>query len=268
MAPFFTFFVDKTESERCAPFIKKLDRYYPSFADGLYVSPPDMKKKYQDSNAKFFAFDFGELLMFDLDTVTEIEPLLTLTMDKTTRMSQEHWVVVYKFLKAVFSDEYVDTDEMYKIYHPVKVPEEKFQLTKQIEITEKLPEDYSFVYTIEDNVAYCQVTKPHTDMPYTAVIRDYSSVGFEPLFTAMYVSSSWGLCNHDHVFLSKLWKYLNMDGDLDIENRLAAEIQKCQQGKPEPELYRLDISGVKEQLSKKQKRRDILNADPSKFIKL
>jgi len=59
-----------------------------------------------------------------------------------------------------------------------------------------------------------------------------------------------------------------MDGELDLENRLAAEILKCQNGKPEPELYRLDIMGVKEQLSNKQKRRDISAADSSKFIKL
>jgi hypothetical protein len=268
MSPFFTFFVDKTESDRCAPFIKKLDAYYPSFADGLYVSPAEMKRRYDGANAKFFAHDFGELIMFDLDTVTEIEPLLTLTMDKTTRMTNEKWVTVYKFLKAVFSNDDVDTREMHKIVPPVTLITEKPQLIKESDPPAKLPDDYSFVYAVENDIAYCQITKPHTDMPYTAVIREYSKVGFEPLFTAMYVSSSWGVCNHDHVFLLKLWKYLNMSGELDLENRLAAEILKCQNGKPEPELYRLDISGVKEQLSQKQKRRDIKNADPNKFIKL
>jgi len=39
-------------------------------------------------------------------------------------------------------------------------------------------------------------------------------------------------------------------------------------GKPEPELYRLDIMGVKEQLSAKQKRRDFSTVDESKFIKI
>jgi hypothetical protein len=59
-----------------------------------------------------------------------------------------------------------------------------------------------------------------------------------------------------------------MEGPLDLENRLACEVKKCQEGKPEPELYRLDIMGVKEQLSIKQKRRTIDNVDPNKFIKL
>jgi hypothetical protein len=268
MAPFFTFFVDKNESERCAPYIKKLDKYYPSFADGVYVAPAAMKKRYAGSNAKFFAFDFVDLIMFDLETVSEIEPLLALTMDKSTRMSTESWSVVYKFLKAIFADEYIDLEDIHKLIPPVASQTEKIQLLKSVEIPKDQSNEYGFAYTVENNIAYCQVMKPYTDLPYTAVIRDFESVGFEPLFTALYVAQSWGVCNHDHVFLEKLWKYLNMDGPLDLENRLAREVQKCKDGKPEPELYRLDIMGVKEQLSIKHKRRTLEGVDKSKFIKL
>lgn len=268
MAPFFTFFVDKDESERCAPYIKKLDHYYPSFADGLYVSPALMKKRYDGANAKFFAFDFEDLIMFDLDAVNEIEPLLALTMDKPTRMTSESWMVVYKFLKAVFADEYVDLEEIHKIVPPIVTHEERIQLLKSEEIPKEQNKEYGFAYSVEDDIAYCQITKPYTDQPYTAVIRGFESKGFEPMFTALYVASSWGVCNHDHAFLEKLWKYLDMKGPLDLQNRLQCEIQKCQQGMPEPELYRLDISGVKEQLQTKHKRRHAIDVDPSKFIKL
>lgn len=268
MAPFFTFFVDKDDSGRCAPYIMKLDKYYPSFADGVYISPPVMKKRYDGSNAKFFAMDFEDLIMFDLDTVSEIEPLLAITMDKSTRMNDEKWTVIYKFLKAVFSDEYVDLTDIHKLVPPVPSPPEKTQLLKSKEIPREQNKEYGFAYSVEDNIAYCQVTKPYTDHPYTAVIRDFESKGFEPMFTALYVASSWGVCNHDHAFLERLWKYLNMPGSLDLENRLKCEIQKCQEGMPEPELYRLDISGVKEQLQNKHKRRHAVDVDPSKFIKL
>lgn len=269
MAPFFTFFVDKAESNRCAPYIKKLDKYYPSFADGIYISPPDMKKRYTGSNAKFFAFDFEDLIMFDLDAVSEIEPLLMLSMDKCTRMSAESWKVVYKFLEAVFNEEYVDVAEMHKLMPPpIKTPEQ-IQLHKSVEVPKDEPQDYGFCYSIEDDIGYCQITKPHTDRPYTAVIRNFERVGFEPLFTALYVASSWGVCSHDHLFLQKLWQYLNLDNEkLDLENRLAREIKLCQEGKPEPELYRLCISDVKEQLREKQKRRRVETVDPNKFIKL
>lgn len=269
MAPAFSFFVDKDESERCAPFIKKLDKYYPSFADGVYVSPAAMKKKYAGANMKFFAFDFEDLIMFDLDAVNEIEPLVALSMDSFTKMSKDSWMVVYRFLKAVFTDQKdIDLSEIHRLVPVIPVQKEKFQLLKSADKPPEPNKEYGFDYVVENDIAYCQVTKPYTDLPYTAVIRDFSEQGFEPLFTALYVSSSWGVCNLDHAFLVKLWKYLNMDGDLDLENRLAAEIQKCQNGKPEPELYRLDIMGVKEQLSAKQKRRDFSTVDESKFIKI
>jgi hypothetical protein len=268
MAPFFTFFVDKKDSGRCAPYIKKLDEYYPSFADGVYISPPDMKKRYQGSNAKFFAMDFQDLIMFDLDTVSEIEPLMAVTMDSFTKMNNDKWCVIYKFLKAVFEEEYINLEDIHKLIPPVPTPAEKIQLLKSKEIPKDQNKEYGFAYSVENNIAYCQVMKPYTDLPYTVVIRDFDTVGFEPLFTALYAASSWGVCNHDHVFLTKLWAYLNMYGDLDLENRLAAEIKKCQEGKPEPEVYRLDISGVKEQLSLKHKRRNVIDVDPSKFIRI
>lgn len=268
MSPFFTFFVDKAETDRCAPYILKLDKYYPSFADGIYVSPAVMKKRYQDANAKFFAYDCGVLVMFDLDTVTEIEPLLTLTMDRTTKMNRASWTVVYKFLNAVFSGDTPETEEMFKLFPPVAPQTEKVQLHKSSSPPKELPTDYSFAYEIVDNIAYCQITKPNTDRPYTAVIRDFENAGFEPMFTAIYVATSWGVCSYDHAFLVKLWKYLNMSGPLDLEKRLDIEIKKCREGKPEPELYRADISAVKEILSNKQKRRDLASVDQSKFIKL
>lgn len=269
MAPAFSFFVDKNESERCAPFIKKLDKYYPSFADGVYVTPAAMKKKYAGSNIKFFAYDFEDLIMFDLDAVNEIEPLIAASMDSTTRMTRDSWIVIYKFLKAVFTDQVdIDLTEIHKLIPVPPVMKEKMQLLKSADKPPEPNKEYGFDYVVENDIAYCQVTKPYTDLPYTAVIRDFSEQGFEPLFTALYVSSSWGVCNLDHAFLVKLWKYLNMEGELDLENRLAAEILKCQNGKPEPELYRLDIMGVKEQLSNKQKRRDFSTVDDSKFIKI
>lgn len=58
-----------------------------------------------------------------------------------------------------------------------------------------------------------------------------------------------------------------MPGELNIEERLIHEIELCKNGKPEPEVYRLDISGVKEQLSRKKKRNDEL-LDQSKFQRL
>lgn len=256
MAPSFTFFVDKKDTQYAAPYIKKLDPYYPSFVDGEYVDPRNMKSRYAGANAKFFAFDCGEFIMFDLETVDLIEPLMAITMDTFTPMNRKSWLVIFKFLKAVFADQ-EPGDLLTDMLELVPVPTilvEKTQLLKSSEPPKELPQEYGFEHLVEDDIAYCEITKPFTDLPYTCVIRNYSEVGFEPLFTALYVSSSWGVTNMDYAFLEKLWVFLNMDGAIDLENRLKREIELCKLGKPEPEVYRLNIVDTKDQMSRKKKR--------------
>jgi len=256
MAPFFTFFIDKKNSGYAAPFIKQLDKYYPSFVDSVYVSPLDMKKRYYGANAKFFAYDNGDLIMYDLESVDFIEPLICLSMDSFTKMGKKNWLVVFRFLKAVFEEPAVPEDilsTMYEIFKPPSLLPEKVLLSKSIEPKKEESTEYVFHYEVENDVAFCQVTKPFTDRPYTCIIRDFYKTGFEPLFTALYVCQSWGVTNLDHAFLMQLWAHLNMPGELNIEQRLLSEIELCKNGKPEPEVYRLDISGVKEQWSRKKK---------------
>jgi hypothetical protein len=267
MAPFFTFFIDKKETDYAAPFIKKLDTYYPSFVDSVYFTPLDIKSRYAGANAKFFGYDCSEFVMFDLETVDVIEPLVGLTMDTFTKMSRKNWMTVYKFLKLVFEDGDPDMTEIIEL---VPVPEplpEKVLLTKSVEPVKAERKDYGFDYEIEDNICYCQIEKPYTDNPYTVVIRDFETKGFVPLFTDLYVCQSWGVTSLDHGFLYKLWQYLDLPGDLDLENRLKHEIELCKNGKQEPEVYRLNIADVKHQLSRKKKR----HCEPvehNKFVRL
>lgn len=255
MAPFFTFFVDKKETSYAAPYIRKLGKYYPSFVDSIYFIPIDMKSRYARANAKFFAFDYDEFIMFDLETVDLIEPLIALTMDSFTKMNRKNWVVVHQFLQTVFEGGIPDMTEIEKLIPATSVITDKILLTKSVEPVKPQQTDYGFDYLVEENICYCQIEKPYTDNPYTCVIRDFETKGFIPLFTDMYVCQSWGVTNLDNAFLEKLWQHLNMPGEIDLENRLKNEIELCRGGKPEPEVYRLDISGVKEQLSRKKKRR-------------
>lgn len=256
MAPSFTFFVDKKDTQYAAPYIKKLDPYYPSFVDGVYIEPIMMKRRYDGAVAKFFAFDCGEFIMFDLETVDMIEPLVVVTMDSYTTMNRKSWMTIFKFLRAVFTGESVDDykEDMWQLIPKPMKMDEKMQLAKEAEQPKELPQEYGFEHLLEDDIAYCEIVKPHTDNPYTCVIRNYSEVGFEPLFTALYVCQSWGVTSLDYAFLEKLWVYLNMPGPMDLENRLKREIELCKAGKPEPEVYRLNIVDTKDQMSRKKKR--------------
>lgn len=267
MAPFFTFFVDKEKSHPVAPYIKTLDKYYPSFVDSD-IEPLKLKKKYDGSNTKFFAFDLGELVMYDLETVDLIPPLVAISMDSFTKMSNKNWITIFKFLKQVFAgDVEYDIEEETKKLVPKPIPQpEKIILHKSIEAPKELPQEYNFNFEIVDDICFAEIVKPYTDRPYTCVIRNFDQTGFEPLFTAVYVSQSWGVTNHDHLFLVKLWKYLNMDGELNLEERLKNEIELCKNGKPEPELYRAPIYEVKSLLSKKNK--PARELDPNKVMRL
>lgn len=121
-----------------------------------------------------------------------------------------------------------------------------------------LPTQYEFEMDYEEkqNIAFCQVTKPHTDRPYTVIVRDYSNRGLEPFFAGLFAVSSWGVSTADIAFLAHLWKHLNMKGHFDIDEILENATRACypsehSQGAPEPEVYRLSIPQTKLQLERK-----------------
>lgn len=272
MAPFFTFFVPKSETDRVAPYIKKLDRYYPSFVDSINVTGPMIKEKYHKSNSKFFGIDLDELVMFDIETVDILDPLVVLTVDTNRKMKMQEWKCVYNFLQKVFGSLEVDyelEEEMIKIVPKPVVAESQMLIDKTVEVSGST--EYGFRYEVIDgDICVCEIIKPYTDLPYTTIIRNYSERGFLPVFTALYVCQSWGVTNLDHGFMYKLWEYLNMSakyGELDLEKLLKDDIEKCKQGFPEPEVYRASIEGVSQIWSRKNKR---LTDDErtNKFIKL
>lgn len=249
-----------------------LDAHYPSFLDAVNTSPPLMKKKFDGANAKFFGFDCDELVMFELDTVDIIRPLVVLTVDTNRRMKRSEWLTVYKFLRDLFNSVEIDYELQSAMLKIVPKVATLANLAESIskDVTDRST-DYEFRYeNIDGDICVCEITKPFTDLPYTVVIREYSKNGLLPLFTAPYVAQSWGVTNLDHAFLYKLWEYLAMDekfGSLDLEKRLQNEIEACKNGKPEPEVYRADLETVISNWSKKQKRLEEAERS-NKFIKI
>lgn len=273
MAPFFTVLADDTNKLTNLHVASTLKKFYPIFVDGENKTPDQQKYKYKNSNCKFFGLEDAEWLMFGLDTVEYIKPLFLLSFDADTKVTKQDWKKILTWVRCIFDGE-VDGDLnewiLTMVPKPVECPE-KIILSKQIEPkTEELQKDYRFKYVIDTEIdrALFQVDKPYTDRPYTAVVRSFSKRGFLPFFTALYVSKTWGVSSHDHLFLQRVWTHLNMEtehGALDLEKRLKEDIEKCLPGEgrvpeAEPEVYRTDIMGVREIWSNKQKRlNDILN---------
>ncbi len=112
-----------------------------------------------------------------------------------------------------------------------------------------------------------EVIKPHTDNPYTTLTPEYSKKGHLPFFSSLFICNSWGVCNADLSFLHQIWRYLNMEGDCDLEQLYKDRTASCYPSpstvpEPEPMVFRRTLeeiveryaSGLVERGSKKSRR--------------
>jgi hypothetical protein len=111
---------------------------------------------------------------------------------------------------------------------------------------------------IEDRDLYIyEVTKPFTDLPYTTVTPQFSEKGHKPFFTSLFICSSWGVANSDIQFLYKMWKYLEMEGECNLEEMYKERVDNCYPApthapEPEPVVYRRPMEVVLEQFHEKE----------------
>lgn len=266
MAPFFT--VITANNPHSAHIIDTLTKVHSSpFVDGISQYTANFKQKYADMNGKFYTYENEKLYGFDYDELDLIIPHFILTFDKGVKVEKDDYVIISQYLVSVLNGKsgkaYVE-----KFKQLVILPDIVYHVEKTKADEPVLKEEYAFCYVLdsETDIAYCQITKPYTPEPYTVVIRNYSEKAFTPLFTDLYVCTSWGVCNHDAVFLQKLWVMLDMEkdyGPLDLENRLKKAIYDCtpREGytpKPEPEVYRLDYLAVQKRNNDRLKKKRLL----------
>jgi hypothetical protein len=117
--------------------------------------------------------------------------------------------------------------------------------------------DFHEYHVTGRDVSLFQIDKPFTDLPYTLVIRDFSKVGYLPLFSGFYIEMSWGVSPKDDQYLRFLWEKLGMTGECDLEKMQKERALRCYPGKgqvPEsqPEVYRKSIDQVLAMFQSKQ----------------
>jgi hypothetical protein len=110
-------------------------------------------------------------------------------------------------------------------------------------------------YLEDIDVKLYEVTKPHTDLPYTSITRNFSKLGDLPFFSSLFICESWGVCNSDVEFLYQLWLHFNMEGEFDIDKLYRDRVEACYPKptavpEPEPEVYRRSIEQVTETIYK------------------
>ena len=265
MAPFFTVFTQK--NDRASGIINTLTKFYaPPLVDGISFYAQNFRDKYGTMTGKYFCFEGDQLLMFDNESIGIIQPQFVLSFDHGKKVSKGDWKTIVQYLDAIFYG--VITDELKAKFEelvpkPVPIQPEPRPELKVVEADYEYLEkdDYEFAYVVDldCDLAICQVDKPHTDRPYTLVIRNYSSRDLAPLFTGLYVSQSWGVASHDYGFLVKLWGFLDLEkdhGPLNLEDRLKQDIERCKSNPTlEPEMYRETLDQVKEKLRKSRERK-------------
>lgn len=244
MAPFFTVFCHNPSTPEETELVVLLEKVYSVFIDSELDSII-VERKYKESNARFFGRHRGEWKMYTVDKVAEIPPSVVITFDIDTKVSDEEWEVLFTFIKTLDN---VDEEilEATKKLIPVAQPNEKLTVAP-LRSSAKQNNEYMFSHFIDQqkDICICEIYKPFTELPYTCVIENFSVADFLPLFTSLFVCSSWGVSPKDIMFLKHLWNHLDMKGEFDLENRLKKVVEECKAGAPEPRVYRETLEDVK-----------------------
>lgn len=279
MAPIFTVFSNDHSKLMSLHCIHTIEQYYKVLVDSVNVEY--MPQKFNQCNGRFFSFVEDQWYMYDhLDLQNYLTPHILLSFNAGETLAEDDWELVYKWLLAAFNSEMTD-DLNNKILELVPVPVDCPIIEKPDVLTTKheLPTDYSFRYLVDDerDLALFEVIKPNTIEPYTVVVRNFKRRSLLPFFTALYVCTSWGVSNYDHLFLVKVWDHLGMKekyGVLNLEQRLKEDIAKCSSENPggpeaEPEVYRKFIHEVMEKWGgKRNGEDDFVMVEPSKRKKI
>lgn len=244
MAPFFTVLCHNPSTSEETELVVLLEKVYNVFIDSE-LDPIIINRKYEESNARFFGKEDEEWKMYTVEKVAEIPPFVVITFDIDTEVSDEEWDILFTFIKTLDN---VDDEilEATKKLIPVAQPNEKLTVAP-LRLSAKQNNEYMFSHFIDQqkDICICEIYKPFTELPYTCVIENFSVVDFLPLFTSLFVCSSWGVSPKDIMFLKHLWNHLDMKGEFDLENRLKKVVEECKAGAPEPRVYRETLEDVK-----------------------
>lgn len=253
MAPFFTIFQNEHTKLMSAHCIHTIEQYYNVTVEGILTCVGAIASKYGTVHSRFFVCEIDKWKMMTKDQLQSYGMAhFVLTFDENVAVEEESWEMILKWVQCIFDGE---KNEQLNTLVGELIPSKG----KGILVSSSGPAgddtkantEYQFKYIVDEsrNMGLFEVIKPFTDKPYCAVIRNFSVRGFLPFFTALYVSSSWGVASHDHLFLKKIWDHLEMGkehGEFDLERRLKEDIAKCSADNPggaeaEPEVYRMSI---------------------------
>ena len=214
----------------------------------------------KETDHRLFTFENQNIYFYDANDLhpeMDFSPNVMIHWsDSCRKIEKEEWRSIREWLKYKFFTcyDYIDhlTKEIDEADILMKRPfTDKLEAGEEDTSWPQYQDHYSFkTFFIEDkNTMLYEVWKPFTDLPYTSVIRNYSTRGHQAFFPTLYICKSWGVSRHDLPFLSFMWKQLDQKDDFDMDKMLKEATEKCYPSangevELEPEVYRRSIDDV------------------------
>ena len=230
-----------------------------TFTDLGYTTMADGKngKRYQYLyenmvEARMFILNGENLHMYDREALT-IDmlwyPDFAIIFQEADHIDDITWEAIRLYCQQHLTDQMIDMTNCMKVHQVMGKP---MAATAGLSIEKaEVPvtcDYYSFrrQFVESQDIMLYEVTKPHTDLPYTSVTRFYSKKGHLPFFTDLFICQSWGVARADVGFLKEMWKELQMTGEFDLEKLMKEATEKCMPSddrlpEPEPEVYRRSL---------------------------
>ena len=281
-APRIVVFTEKIATQPQSDLIKRwVDLEFAPMVDSLHADSYDwFVKNVKPCPHRLFSVDFAEeeILFYEVDELSEqmeFRPDMLIYFNEDRIMDLVHWIYIKHWVQfhlfGGIKTEFVDkaADLMKPPFFDKVGLAPVIQNQKQVQFY-----GYRHEYLEEDDIMLYEITKPYTDLPYTSLIRNFSTKGHKAFFPTLYICPSWGVSRYDLPFLQSLWsqEFGFPAEEFDMDNMLQMATDACypKEGmipEPEPEVYRRVIEDVKHTLKKRKSGMECHNAIRAKNAK-
>lgn len=198
-----TIFVNTPQTPKQVDLVVRLHTL-PTFVDSINgTNEVFLKSNYKDHSRFFY---LSEFLSRCTPEELDFRPDLAVTLDQTA--AEKDWICVERYLeKLIFEevDHHADTLlRGFELLNVLTTPAPLVVPPVPPPPAEKEYYDMQSFHVEDRDTMLVQIDKPHCDLPYTVIIKEFSKKGYKTVFTDLFVCNSWGVARKDFEFLKEL----------------------------------------------------------------
>ena len=264
--PHIIVFYNKLVNDRCRFFIKQMEKMnFEPKVDAIHYNDYAWFQKncVGNSYCLFFIRD-KKIFSFSVDDLSvrmDYFPDFAIFYNNDVPRTSEEWLLIKNYISSICGFEQISESDLIAAKELIQPPTKIYSETNETgykympKSTVGDPNYHFRTFHLDDkDVMVYEIKKPNTDLPYTTVTRNFSLKGHTPFFTDLFICESWGVARADIAFLKKLWNFLEMENEFDLDSLMKAATEKCYPTndggpEPEPEVYRKEMESVIEEIS-------------------